>query len=133
MKVRTVIPLLDEKVCDSDGDVVAAYTLAHGQHKQLAEAMVRGQVHLRVVCATKVGTPAFTLTGIEASIDGTNYVTLIELEPISCADEGEQQLQAICAPFDVRTKKLRFTRGGDAPDGSNKMTVTAELVVQIPK
>jgi hypothetical protein len=131
-----VITILNAIVCDSEADIETAKAITPDEAMYLAEALIYGSAHLRVLCASEAGTCPFTLTALEFSIDGTNYATLRTFDTaVDCTANGEKTLSGIngygiCA--DARTTSLRLVMGGSAPDGSNKITVTAQLVLQIP-
>lgn len=126
-----IVSILDGAVCDSEADVEAVYTINPSKVAQLIESLRDGSVHCRVLGATTVGSPSFTLTAIEASIDGTNYYTWVTFgTAVTCSGDGELGLRPIAAtnPIDHRTTKLRLVMGGSAPDGSNYLTLTVDVV-----
>lgn len=136
MKFREVIALINGVACKAEATVEAAYTLSATQADRLVEALQYGTAHIRVLCASETGTCPFTLTALEFSIDGTNYATLRTFDTaIDCTANGEKALTPIngyAQVSDHRITKLRFVMGGSAPDNSNYITVTAQLVLQVP-
>jgi hypothetical protein len=136
VKTLETITILNAIVCDSEADIETAKTITPEEARDLVEGLARGLVHLRVLCATEVGTCPFTLTGLEFSIDGTLYATLRTFDTaVDCTAVGEKALTPIngyAQVADYRSTKLRLVMGGSAPDGSNKITVTAQLVISIP-
>jgi hypothetical protein len=136
MRIQEVLDILSAVVCDSEADIEAAVTITETQATRLCDALQFGTAHLRVLCATEGGTCPFTLTGMEFSIDGTLFATLRTFDTaVDCTAEGEKPLTPIngyAQVADYRTTKLRLVMGGSAPDGSNKITVTAQLVLTIP-
>jgi len=135
-RTTKVINILNAIVCDSEADIETAKALTPDEAMCLAEAMQYGSAHLRTLCASETGSAPFTLTGLEFSIDGTNYATLRTFDTaVDCTAAGEKPLATVngyALSADYRTTNLRLVMGGSAPDGSNKITVTAQLVLQIP-
>lgn len=134
---ETVIDILTAIVCDSEADIETPKALTYAQARELVEALQYGSAHLRTLLATKVGSPVFTFTALQFTIDGTNYATLKTFDDaVACSAEGEKALAALngyAALSDARIAKVRLVMGGSAPDGSNKITATVQLVLQVPQ
>lgn len=112
----------------SEAGVEAALTLTANQATLLEKASSIGKVLLSLLSATKVGAPAYTVTGIEVSYDGTNFVLAqgsLTLDP--CTNVGQFHAQ-ITFPL-LGVQKLRLVAGGTPPDGSNHVVLTAKLLM----
>lgn len=135
-KSTRVIKILDAIVVKSEALIETAKAIDAVEARDLAAAIANttASCHLRLTAATKVSSPSFTITGIEFSIDGTNFATLCTFASAVTIDAaGEKVLSPVNASVaDFRTTKLRLVMGSSAPDGSNYITLTAEVVIFIP-
>jgi hypothetical protein len=135
MRTVTIIPILNAAVVNSEATVEAAYSVTPCEVMNAIEALKDGSIHVRVLGATMTGSPDFTITGIEGSIDGTLYYTWITFGTavtVNAATELGLRPIADTNPLDHRTTKLRCVMGGSAPDGSNYLTLTVQVVAYIP-
>jgi hypothetical protein len=112
-------------------------TLTAEQAAALAKAIIWGTAHIDILQSATAATPAFTLTALEFSIDGTNYATLKTFDTaVTCSTtDGQKALVSLngydqCC--DDRITKVRFVMGGSAPDGTNKCKLTCKIVCYAP-
>jgi hypothetical protein len=136
MRTVTIIKILDAIVCDSQADIETAKNITAGEAQALAEALMYGSAHLRVSLSTLVGTPPSTLANLKATIDGTNYCILRTFDTAvvmtAAAEMPLTPINGYAQVSDPRFTKVKLGMGGSAPDGSNKITATVELVIQVP-
>lgn len=136
MRSTEVITILDAIVCDSQAEIETAKTITPEEAAKLAEALMYGSAHLRVLLATLVGTPPSTLDTLKASIDGTNFCILRTFDTAvvmtAAAEMPLTPINGYAQVSDYRFTKLKLGMGGSAPDGSNKITATVQLVLQMP-
>ena len=112
-------------------------TLTTEQAAALTKAILWGKAHIEIRQTASAATPAFTLTGLEFSIDGTNYATLKTFDTaVTCSTtDGQKALVSLngydqCC--DDRITKVRFIMGGDAPTSTNKCKLTCYIVCYAP-
>jgi hypothetical protein len=121
-----LINILSAAVVQSEAQVEAAKTLTQQETTVLEKASAQSKIVLELVSASKVLAPAFTVSGLEVSYDGTNYVLAqgsLGLDP--CTAVGVFHAQ-ITFPL-IGVKKMRLVMAGSAPDGANYLTLTARL------
>lgn len=130
-------PLNGDTLLTTEALVETATTLTAEQSAALTKAIIWGEAHIAIAQSATANTPAFTLTALEASIDGTNYFTLKTFDTaVTCgAADGAKALVSLngydqCC--DDRITKVRFVMGGSAPDSTNKCKLTCYIVCYAP-
>ena len=128
-RVSKEITILDAVLCDSEADVEGALDLTERQADRISQVMASpgGRAVILFSTSTVTGTPAFTITGIEYTIDGTNFRTWRSFAPVDINAAGELVGPEITAPFPATATKIRYVMGGSAPDGSNKLVLTSKM------
>lgn len=123
-----LLTLINAVLAQSEAAVEAVLDLTNRANDttNLEKASCAGKIILDVLSSAKVGAPAYTISGLEVSYDGTNYVLAqgtLGIDP--CTTPGQFHVQ-ITFPL-IGVRKLRLVMAGSAPDGSNYVTLTAQL------
>ena len=128
-RVSKEITLIDGVVLNSEADVEAEYSLSAYEADRIAQVLADadGRAFLLIENSASNGTPAFTLAGIEYSIDGSNFETWQSFGPVDMDGNGAPDGPELTQPFPRTATKLKLTMGGSAPDGSNYLTSTIKL------
>lgn len=117
------IALLSAALCDAEGDVEAALALTKEQQRDLTFA---DKIELQVKASGEVGAANFAITGIEKSWDGTNWTTHETFASAITITANGHYFRQLTNPI-IGAKKVRLAATVTTLDGSNKITLTAEL------
>ncbi|MFA7279117.1 MAG: hypothetical protein WC100_03385 [Sterolibacterium sp.] len=128
------ITILNAVDCQAEATVEVAKTLSVDQQDMICRAESMGaKKRLRILASAEVGSADVTIDTISGSIDGTNFVILQAFTGLQITAAGEAKctnplLMEITAPL-VGMTKLRLDATAAALDGSNHITLLAELLL----
>jgi hypothetical protein len=135
--IALAAPLDGSALLVSEANVETATTLTQAEADALTKAILWGKAHVEIRQSATASTPAFTITALEFSIDGSNYATLRTFDSaVSCGGSNGQKalvpLHGYAMACDSRITKIRFVMGGSAPDGTNKCKLACVIVCMAP-
>jgi hypothetical protein len=116
-------------VCDAEADVEAVKELSEIDRSCLARASTKGRLYLLISGATKVGNPDFTINDLQGSVNGTDYLSLLEFTAISKQVTGPGFLlkQEILDGFPRSVTHIKLMCSVALLNGSNKITLNAGI------